>query len=446
MPRRSGRKSIASDQRGQALLLLVAVLLAVVVGALVVGSVARGLAARDSHGSAADLAALAGARAMRDVYPRLFEPPRFEGRLNPNHLERAAYLALGVAAAEATARRNGVREVHVSFPHADAIAPVRIRVAVDDPVVVRGAGSVAAPVAAEAELSPPGDALAPAAGEGQYDGRLAYRQGKPMRPDVAEAFDRMAAAARRDGHDLIVVSGFRTDAEQAVLFAAHPDPKWVAPPGTSLHRLATELDIGPSSAYGWLADNAPRFHFVKRYSWEPWHWGFTLNAGSAAVGYGGERDGGDGESAHGVPGFVPAAYAPLFARAAQRWNVSAALLAAQAWKESNFNPFARSGVGAQGIAQFMPGTAHAYGLGDPFDPAQAIDAQGHYMRDLLRRFASVPLALAAYNAGEGRVAACMCIPPFPETQAYVAAILGMLRGAGDQAGAAAGALEVRLVR
>ena len=53
------------------------------------------------------------------------------------------------------------------------------------------------------------------------------------------------------------------------------------------------------------------------------------------------------------------------------------------------------------------------------------------MRDLLRQFGSVPLALAAYNAGPGAVAGCGCVPPYPETQAYVARILGLLRGAGD---------------
>ena len=90
----------------------------------------------------------------------------------------------------------------------------------------------------------------------------------------------------------------------------------------------------------------------------------------------------------------------------------------------------------------MPGTADAMGLLDPFDPGAAIDAQAHLMRDLLGRFGSVPLALAAYNAGPGAVAACGCIPPFPETRAYVAKILGLLGGAGD---VVMGELEVRLV-
>ena len=70
-----------------------------------------------------------------------------------------------------------------------------------------------------------------------------------MRPDVAMAFDRMAAAARREaGLALFVSSGFRSDAEQAKLFAAHPDPKWVAPPGESLHRYATELSDSSARA------------------------------------------------------------------------------------------------------------------------------------------------------------------------------------------------------
>ena len=115
------------------------------------------------------------------------------------------------------------------------------------------------------------------------------------------------------------------------------------------------------------------------------------------------------------------------------------------WQESRFRPHAISPAGAQGIAQFMPGTARSLGLADPFDAAQAIDAQGHLMRDLLRQFGSVPLALAAYNAGSGAVGACGCIPPYPETRAYVTRILGLLRGAGDGAGLATG-LEVRLVR
>jgi soluble lytic murein transglycosylase-like protein len=180
-------------------------------------------------------------------------------------------------------------------------------------------------------------------------------------------------------------------------------------------------------------------HWILRYRWEPWHWGYAINAGSRSVGFGG----GDGRGA--VPSFVPARFAPAIARAAQRWNVGAALLAAQLYAESGFNPFAVSPAGAQGIAQFMPATAGALGLANPFDAPRAIDAQAHLMRDLLRRFGGVTLALAAYNAGSGAVAACGCVPPYPETQAYVTRILGLLRGAGDSTGLLTG-LDVRLVR
>jgi soluble lytic murein transglycosylase-like protein len=435
---RSGAVTRAADERGQALMLMLGLMLAVVAGAVLLGSIAAGLGAQQEHRGAADLAALAGAEAMRVAQPRLFEPAELDhGVANPRHLERPAYLALARRAATATARRNGAHRIAVTFPDAPALAPTRVAVTITDPVSVAG-HRVAGAARAVAEVAP---VTLPSSGgdlSGEYRGRLAQRQGKRMRPDVALAFDRMSAAARTAGVALIITSAFRTNAEQAALFAAHPDPKWVAPPGQSLHRLGTELDLGPASAYGWLAANAKRFGFVQRYAWEAWHYGFARSAGTRSVGFGP----GDGRS--GLPSFVPERWAPAISRAAQRWNVGAALLAAQLWQESHFNPFARSSAGAQGIAQFMPDTAKAYNLTDPFDGEAAILAQAHLMHDLLIQFGSVPLALAAYNAGPQPVAACGCIPRIPETIAYVATILGLLGGTGDPAALATG-LKVRLV-
>ena len=182
--------------------------------------------------------------------------------------------------------------VEIRFPDAESFAPLRVRARItaeidaeDLPGEPRAGGRDAAiPVVAHAvaEASPP--AAAPARDRAGCRRRraaagtrapLAYRQGKPMRPDVAAAFDRMAAAARAAGISLVINSAFRSDAEQAQLFAQHPDPTWVAPPGQSLHRCATELDLGPSSAYGWLAAHARGFGFLKRYPWEPWHFGYV---------------------------------------------------------------------------------------------------------------------------------------------------------------------------
>src|SRR4051794_41429732 len=144
--------------------------------------------------------------------------------------------------------------------------------------------------------------------------------GKPMRPDTAMAFDQLAAAAHKAGILLSITSAFRSDAEQAKLFAAHPDPKWVAPPGHSLHRNGTDLDLGPPSAYQWLARNAPRFGFIERYGWEPWHFGYVRAAdatgpsgatgarGGGAGGEGGAGAGGDGGGGKGAPAFLPARY------------------------------------------------------------------------------------------------------------------------------------------
>jgi hypothetical protein len=424
------------------------------VGALLTGLVVlfafgQALGAKGRHQRAADLAAISAAQVMRDNYRRLFEPPLLPSGLpNPRNLSNAAYLALARAAARRGAARNGLASARIAvrFP-GTVFAPTRVTVQVRGEATVRVPGDdrprqVGVGARATAELAPAtgGLGMPATATGGGYNGPLAYRQGKPMRPDVALAFDRMAAAADREaGLSLLVTSGYRSDAEQAKLFAAHPDPKWVAPPGESLHRYATELDLGPPAAYAWLAANSGRFGFIKRYSWEDWHFGFARNNGSASVGYGGGA--GDGQSA--VPSFVPARYHDAIVRAAQRWNVGAALLSAQIYAESNFNPFATSPAGAQGIAQFMPGTAQALGLQNPFDAEDAIDAQAHLMRDLLRRFGSVPLALAAYNAGAGAVEQYGGIPPYAETRAYVARILGLLGGAGDIAGEAS--FEVRLV-
>jgi soluble lytic murein transglycosylase-like protein len=441
----TARRRLAAEH-GQALLLLLGVTAVAIAGTLVLVAFGEALGGKSRHQRAADLAAVSAADRMREDHSRLFEPTTLEtGLPNPRHLTTAQYLERARAVAVRAGARNGVRldAADVDFP-GDGFAPTRVRVRVRGDVDVRlGGGSrrreVEVRASATAELSPSaGSALPVDASGGGYEGPLAYRMGKPMRPDVAPAFDRLAAAARSDGVALTITSGYRSDAEQARLFAAHPDPKWVAPPGKSLHRLGTELDLGPPSAYGWLAAHAPRFGFTQRYSWEPWHWGYTRAAGSASLGYGVAIR--DGRSA--VPSFVPREYVDEISRASQRWNVGAALLSAQIYAESNFNPNAGSPAGAQGIAQFMPGTARSYGLANPFDPAAAIDAQAQLMHDLLRQLGSVPLALAGYNAGPAPVQACGCVPPYPETQAYVAKILGILGGAGDTAGAV---FEVQLV-
>jgi hypothetical protein len=437
-----------ADERGQAVLLLLGVVGAVVAGGLILAAFGQAYGARSHAQRGADLAAIAAAQVMQRQYPRLFEPAYLRpGVPNPRHLPRVAYEQSARDAAVRGGAANGVRVAprDVSFPSTGSFGPTRVSVSVRDDADVQvsqeSQRSVPVRAHATAELSAGAGTVAGVASGGGYSGPLAYRQGRPMRPDVAQAFDRMERAAAADGIALIVNSGFRSDAEQARLFAAHPDPRWVAPPGKSLHRLGTELDLGPDAAYSWLAANAGRFGFVQRYEWEPWHYGFSRNPGTASVGFG--VRGGDGRATAAVQAFVPPRYAPVIARAAQRWQVSAQLLAAQLYAESGFNPFAQSGAGARGIAQFMPGTAAAYGVDNPFDAEDAIDGQAHLMHDLLARFASVPLALAAYNAGPGAVAGCGCVPPYPETQAYVARIVGLLGGAGDALGGVQ--LKVRLV-
>jgi cell wall-associated NlpC family hydrolase len=112
-------------------------------------------------------------------------------------------------------------------------------------------------------------------------------------------------------------------------------------------------------------------------------------------------------------------YADIFVRAGNRYGVSPKLLAAVAQVESGYDPRAVSRVGARGLMQLMPSTAKGLGVKDSFDPEQAIMGGAKLLAHNLKEFKSVPLALAAYNAGGGAVHRYGGIPPFAETQAYV---------------------------
>jgi len=111
-------------------------------------------------------------------------------------------------------------------------------------------------------------------------------------------------------------------------------------------------------------------------------------------------------------------YGDLFTQAGQKYGVSAKLLAAVAKVESNYNSNAVSPAGAQGLMQLMPSTAAGLGV-NALNPAQAVDGAARLLSSHLKEFGSVPLALAAYNAGGGAVHKYGGIPPFAETQAYV---------------------------
>jgi soluble lytic murein transglycosylase-like protein len=139
---------------------------------------------------------------------------------------------------------------------------------------------------------------------------------------------------------------------------------------------------------------------------------------------------------------------PLIVESAMRYGIDPRILRAVCFAESRYRANAISPKGALGLMQFMPDTAAQYGLRNPFDPRAAIDAGARYLRDLLVRFnGRVDLAVAAYNAGEGAVQSFLSgkplilrtgkvinprglitggVPPYPETQNYVRAIVSPL--------------------
>jgi cell wall-associated NlpC family hydrolase len=121
---------------------------------------------------------------------------------------------------------------------------------------------------------------------------------------------------------------------------------------------------------------------------------------------------------------VPGQYVNTIEEAAANNGIPASLLAALVSHESRFDPTAVSSAGAEGIAQFMPGTAAGMGI-NPDDPTEAINAAAKLLGSYTAQFGSYSDALAAYNAGASAVERYGGVPPYAETQAYVPAVLSL---------------------
>jgi hypothetical protein len=114
-----------------------------------------------------------------------------------------------------------------------------------------------------------------------------------------------------------------------------------------------------------------------------------------------------------------------------RHGLPAGLLDALVLQESRYLPDALSPAGAAGLAQLMPATARTLGVADRLDPLANVDGGARFLRAMLDRFGSVSLALAAYNAGPGRVEAARGIPAITETRHYVRNVLSFWSGLSD---------------
>ncbi len=121
----------------------------------------------------------------------------------------------------------------------------------------------------------------------------------------------------------------------------------------------------------------------------------------------------------------PTAFDDIIRTVSRREGVDEQLVKAVVEAESGFNPNAVSQAGAKGLMQLMDGTARSVGVRNSFDPAANIAGGTRFLRSMLDRFGSVPLALAAYNAGPGAVEKYGGIPPYQETENYVDRVLSL---------------------
>lgn len=120
---------------------------------------------------------------------------------------------------------------------------------------------------------------------------------------------------------------------------------------------------------------------------------------------------------------LPKNISDIIQKASDIYKVPKKLIESVIKAESNFNNYAVSPKGALGLMQLMPQTAIQFGVTNAFDPAQNIMAGTKYLSSLMQNLGSVPLALAAYNAGLGNVEKYNGIPPFKETKEYVQKVI-----------------------
>ena len=359
----------ARSARGQATILLIGGLAGILIATVIVGAVARAVGKEAAAQRAADLAAVAAARVMHDNYGRLFEPAYIRRRPNPNHLEKADYLALGRPRGLRVAAANGAAAGDGQLPRRGHDRP-RPR-ARRDPRDRRASGSATRGVRRPSPSSPRPSSARPRTSRSPPAAATTARS-RPARASGCAPTSRSRSTAWRRP-PAPTASRWSSTAATAPTpnrpssGPEHPDPKWVARPGTSLHRNGTELDLGPPSAYAWLAANATRFHFLQRYAWEPGISGSRLNPASRPTA--GDRRRAMQRRATARPACRTArcrgSCRPASPRCCARRRcagTSPRSCSPRSSMPSRGSTRSRSrSAGAQGIAQFMPATARGDG-------------------------------------------------------------------------------------